>query len=304
MSELDQTARYALKIDAIQILRWLLPTLDMDLAFTRWLDTETIAFPGEPRRRCDTVAELVSRTGSGPSWAVVLEVEARPRSTILDRLLEYVARLLRKLRHGPHKRDRYKVAAVLLFLTGRRKELALDMQLPGTDIGLTWKVRVLSLAREKADETLQRIDRGELGTCVLPWVPLMSRGCEPVVVQEWLRLAKSVADDQRRSDFAGLALVFAERAGCLAVWDHALKGWGMVESQVIGRWKQEGRQEGQLEMQRKDLLKVLRSRFGATLPSEVETAVQQQTQPDVLARWFDAALAADSLEAFRAGMMP
>src|SRR5437588_1916685 len=119
MAELDQAARFALKIAPAEALHWLLPELDPDLTFTRWLDTETIAFPGEPRRRCDTVAELVSRTGQSPPWAVVLEVEARPRSTILDRLLEYEARLLRKLRHGPHRRDRYLVAGVLILLTGR-----------------------------------------------------------------------------------------------------------------------------------------------------------------------------------------
>src|SRR3954452_9758701 len=115
MAELDQTARFALKVAPAEALRWLLPGLDADLAFRRWLDTEPIAFPGEPRRRCDTVAELVSRSGQSPPWAFVVEVEARPRSTFLDRVLEYVARLLRKLRHGPRRRDRYQVGAAVIF---------------------------------------------------------------------------------------------------------------------------------------------------------------------------------------------
>src|SRR5947199_8614987 len=110
MADLDQTARFALKLAPAEALRWLLPRLDADLTFRRWLDTETIAFPGEPQRRCDTVAELVSRSGQSSPWAVVLEVEARPRSTILARLLKYLARLLRKLRHGPYLRDRYQQA--------------------------------------------------------------------------------------------------------------------------------------------------------------------------------------------------
>jgi hypothetical protein len=63
VAELDQTARYALKVSPAEAIRWLLPGLDADLGFTRWLDTETVAFPGEPGRRCDTVAELVSRSG-------------------------------------------------------------------------------------------------------------------------------------------------------------------------------------------------------------------------------------------------
>src|SRR5689334_507309 len=116
MDELDQTARYALKMAPAEALHWLVPDLNPDLVFRRWLDTEMIAFPGEPKRRCDTVAELVSRGGAGPPWALVLEVEARLRSTILDRLLEYQLRVMRKLRHGPPRRDRYQVAGVLILL--------------------------------------------------------------------------------------------------------------------------------------------------------------------------------------------
>ncbi len=176
MAELDQTARYALKLAPAEVVPWLLPDLDPDLGFARWLDTETIAFPGEPGRRCDTVAELVSRTGRSAPWALVLEVEARPRSTILDRMLEYEARLLRKLRHGPRCRDRYQVAAVLIFLRGRKKHLKLQMRLPGTDVVLDLTVRVLSLAQQSAAGTLERIGRGELGRSILPWAPLMAGG--------------------------------------------------------------------------------------------------------------------------------
>jgi hypothetical protein len=166
----------------MEALRWLMPKLDADLAFTRWLDTETIAFPGEPQRRCDTVAELVSRTGQSSPWAVVLEVEARPRSTIVARLLEYLGRLLRKLRHGPHHRDPYLMAGVVIFLTGRKKELGLKMHLPGTDIALNWKVGVRSMGLRQATASLKQLDRGKLGRVVLPWVPLMAGGGEAAVI--------------------------------------------------------------------------------------------------------------------------
>src|SRR4051812_19220876 len=109
MAELDQTARFALQIDPAASVRWLLPGLDEDLGFARWLDTRMIAFPGEPKRRCDTVAEMVSRAGTQAPWALILEVEGRPRAVMTARLLEYVGRTLRKLRHGPAKRDPYQV---------------------------------------------------------------------------------------------------------------------------------------------------------------------------------------------------
>ena len=69
-----------------------------------------------------------------------MEVEERARASIVDRLLECVARLLRKLRHGPRRRDRYRVAAVLIDLTGTKRRLVLDMQLEGTDVGMLWRV--------------------------------------------------------------------------------------------------------------------------------------------------------------------
>jgi hypothetical protein len=307
MAELDQTARFALKMVPAEMVRWLVPTLAEDLVFTRWLDTETIAFPGEPGRRCDTVAEMVSRGGQAPPWAVVLEMEARPRSTIADRLLEYQARLLRKLRHGPRQRDRYLVAGVLILLTGNRRDLELQMRLPGTDIGLGWKAKTMSLAREQAAATLERIGRGELGKSVLPWVPLMAGGGEATVVQEWVRLAKEEPDSQRRSDYAGLALVFAERAGCLPAWKRALEGWNMWESQVIREWKtaarqeglQEGRQEGLLEANRTSLLKLLQRRFKAEIPSDLLQLIQQTNDLETLGRWFDAAVEISSADAFR-----
>jgi hypothetical protein len=320
MAELDQTARFALKVVPAEAIAWLLPRLDPDLGFRGWLDTETIAFPGEPGRRCDTVAELVSRSGKSPPWALILEVEARPRATIRDRLLEYAGRVLRKLRHGPHRRDRYLVAAVLILLTGKRATLELHMDLPGTDLGLHWKPGLFCLADEQASATLERVARGELGRSVLPWVPLMAGGGEAAVVQEWVRLAREEPNSQRRSEYAGLALIFAERADCLRVWKKALEGWEMWESQVIREWKTEGRQEGlaegraeglaeglakgRAEEKRNALLKVLQLRFQTELPADLAQVIQQTAELEVLSGWFDAALLAPSLEAFASAVRP
>jgi hypothetical protein len=87
----------------------------------------------------------------------------------VDRLLEYQLRLLRKLRHGPHHRDRYRVAAALILLRGQRGELALDMRLPGTELALAWKGRLLCLAQESAAETLRRVGAGS-------WAGVSCRG--------------------------------------------------------------------------------------------------------------------------------
>lgn len=70
-------------------------------------------------------------------------------------------------------------------------------------------------------------------------------------------------------------------------------------------WKQEGRAEGfaeglasgMLEARREDLLKLLRGKF-VTFPPELGAAVRGERGLDLLTRWFDAALAAPTLETF------
>lgn len=302
MAELDETARFALKMAPPEVIRWLLPGLDADLAYRRWLDTETIAFPGEPKRRCDTVAELVSRSGQGPPWALVLEVEARSRASMLDRVIEYKARLLRKLRHGPRRRDKYLVAAVVLFLSGSQDDLSLKAYLPGTDIGMACKIGVLSLASQQASATLARIARGELGRSLLPWVPLMAGGGESATVHEWVRLAKQEPDAERQKEYAGLALVFATWKGHQAVWQPILEDWIVERISIVEEWKAKARREARLEERHGTLLQALRSRFRTEIPGDLKQAIEQQTDLEVLSRWFVAALEQPSLEAFRGVM--
>ncbi len=79
----------------------------------------------------------------------------------------------------------------------------------------------------------------------------------------------------------------------------------MTSPGMILSWKQEGRAEGfaeglasgMAESRREDLLKLLRVKF-VTLPPELTAAVRGEQALDSLTRWFDAALAAPTLEAF------
>jgi hypothetical protein len=304
MAELEQTARYALKLVPSEVLFWVIPELDADLAFVRWLDTQTIAFPGEPDRRCDTVAELVSRSGQSPPWALILEVEARARRNILARVLEYRARLLRKLRHGPRRRDPYLVVAVVFFLRGEQKELEVKVQLPGTDIGHHDRIKPFSLATQNAAGVLERIGREELGRSILPWVPLMLGGGDEKVVQEWVRLANMEANAHRRSEYAALAQVFAAWKKLSPVWKQALEGLKVEEISIVREWKEEARNEARVQERRGHLLMVLGTKFPPEIPAELARTIDQTADPALLSRWFQAALKAPSLEAFRSAMAP
>lgn len=79
----------------------------------------------------------------------------------------------------------------------------------------------------------------------------------------------------------------------------------MYSTSNILSWKAEGRAEGlaegmalgMLEARREDLLKVLRVKY-QTLPPELNALVRGSKEIDLLSRWFEAALAAPTIESF------
>jgi len=157
----DQSARFVAKADPPGFLRWLIPGLSTGLGFRGWLDTRTSPFPGDPDRTSDTVADLLDPAEPSTRWAVATEFQTDPDPEILDRLLEYLARLRRELRHGPRRRDRFQVAAGLVQLTGRRSARTLVMDLPGAlDVGLRLRIASKILRDEDATTTLLEIEAG------------------------------------------------------------------------------------------------------------------------------------------------
>jgi hypothetical protein len=298
MNEYDQAARFAVKLNPDGFVRWLLSGADPGWRFDGWLETQTIPFPGEPDRRCDTGARLAHADGLAPPWALVLEAQTRPESAFPDRLLEYVARLGRELRHGPHGRDRYLLGAAVVQLTGPAQAIAVDMALSGAGVELRWRVRVRALEEEDAAAVLAEIAAGRAPRCLLPWVPLMRGGGEAGVIDEWKRLAEQETDERRRKEYAGLALVFAELTGNRAAWRQALEKWNMQESQIVKEWKTEAVRRAKQE----DILRILALRFKAETPADLAERVREQEDTAALTRWLDAAVTAATLDEFRAAL--
>jgi hypothetical protein len=247
---------------------------------------------------------LYSHGGGQPPWALVLEVEAAPKANITARSLEYGARLMRKVRHGPDGRDTYQYAAVVVFLSGGKREVSVSAVLPGTQVGLQWAPRVKCVPLDSAAEALEKIARRELGRSILAWVPLMDGGGEAATIAEWLRLAREEPNEDKRGEYGALALLFAEKADRAPVWKQALEGWDMVQSKLVAGWREEGRQEGRAEARREDLLKLLRRKFPDQSLGELTQLLQQQKDPRILDGWVDIALDAASADAFRAAIQP
>jgi hypothetical protein len=176
--------------------------------------------------------------------------------------------------------------------------------LPGKHIWTGLGVEERDLASEDAAATLHQIAAGEAERCLLPWIPLMHGGNTPAIIGQWQALALAEADAERRGDWGGLVLVFADAVGTRAVWKRALEGFNVKTSQQVLEWQAEARAEGIIEGRAKgkaeDIVGALRLRFGKKPPKKLQQAILQTTDLDRLDQWFAAAITAESLDAFRA----
>ncbi|MBX9582963.1 MAG: hypothetical protein K2X87_21875 [Gemmataceae bacterium] len=135
---------------------------------------------------------------------------------------------------------------MVVNLTGRGSA-SRRMEWPAA--GLTTHLGVVerNLVGENDDDLLAGVEAGRLARAVLPWVPLTAGGGRKTVISRWKRLAAGEPDARTRSDYAGLALVFAEKAKRKAVWTKALEGWSVTESSVVHEWIKQGVVEGRAE---------------------------------------------------------
>jgi hypothetical protein len=267
----DKTARYAAKIDPAGFLHWLLYEPD-GLAFSEWLDTRTIPFPGERDRTCDTAARLDRAGRQAEPVACIVEFLSRRQAEVLERLAEYAIRVRRELRHGRRRRGRFAVIGALVSLTGHPQHSTLRMwapEVPGAE--LVFQVVVRTMSNEDAGATLDRIAHGAIARCLLPWIPLMAGAGEDAIIKRWKSLAHQEPSVQRRSDYAALALVFAELAGCAEAWKRGLEGWNMIQSKQILEWENAGRDAGRLETTRRDLLRAVELRVPRALRRKFRT---------------------------------
>ena len=301
VGDYDHAARFAIKIDPIGNIRWMLPGLGREWGFGIWHDTQTIPFPGEPGRRCDTVARLDHRDGLAPPWALVMEAQTRPDYDLIDRVLEYLGRLRRELRHGPHGRDRYHLGAVLLNLTGPAPPGTLEMVLPGTPLSFRWGIEARALGRYSAADTLADIAAGRAARCVLAWVALMVGAAEPANIQEWKRLASEEPDERRRASYAVIAKTFAELTGSRPIWERELEGWSVEKSPLLEEYRvkyrkegltegrKEGLKEGRAEGLREAIEGVLQARFPGAVPEPLLATLRAQADVAALSNWLQLA---------------
>jgi hypothetical protein len=92
--------------------------------------------------------------------------------------------------------------------------------------------------------------------------------------------------------------LFAELSDVWKQWKQALEGWNVRVSQQVLEWQN----EGELKGRRAALLRALEKRGKGPVPSDLAEAIQATEDMDLLSRWFDAALEANTLDDFRAAV--
>ncbi len=308
MADFDDAERHALhEVEPEKQLHWLLEEVDPDLAFFGWQPTQLSPPPGVPQLRCDCVAGLRSRSGSQPPWACLIEAQGQPLAGMAVWMLIYLGLLHNLLRYDG--RDPFQMMGVILNLSEGELSHAIDWRVPlkkttGTPSadadaelptaepspapapGVACTFFVKNVRQESAERTLNRIDRGELGLCILVWVPLMAGAAQPEVVRRWRDLALRQEQLHLRADYVALALVFADMADRKELWKAGLGGFNVRESEVVREWRKEAFEEGTLTTARAAVVNVLEARFPTVpVPEGVRSALEKNTDVRQLSDW-------------------
>jgi hypothetical protein len=163
----------------------------------------------------------------------------------------------------------------------------------------------VNLEELDAGTVLEEIATGQAPWELLPFVVLMNRGGEGDIIKRWREIVTAEADSRRRGE-AALVSVFAPRVGREVEWAKVMEGLTMIESPFIAellagaeaRAQARGKLEGKIEGQLDALLRLFRSRAWP-VATELAEMFRDCRDQDQFGRWFDAALAASSVEQFR-----
>jgi hypothetical protein len=289
MNDFDQAARFEVKGNPAAHIGWLFPRASRVMEFHRWLDSQSAPRPGEPDRRCDTIAELIHREGLTHPRAVVIELFTAADADALDRTGEYLWRFRRELRHGPHGRDKYSFVATMIFLTGLCAERRAADLPDEEDLGNVLTPRILEMEAQDAVVFLDDVEQNRLSPALLPWAVLMKKGQSARTAKRWSKLSLRL-DEAKRRDAASLAWTLCELTDCRPVWKPVLEAIHMNESIAVREWRDQGRNLGCLENQRDNLVEVLRTKFSGDTLAAAIARVEKQDDLATLSRWFKQSL--------------
>jgi len=279
----NEAARYAAKMIAPEaFLRYLLPGAFVHWQWAGWYDSQTVSFPGDPERRCDTVARFERIDGSRPPVLLVLEFESEPGSDMAPREGEYRLRLRREAPFQRDPRVPYDVVGAIVYLTGPRQSATWAMTPDDfAGLGMTITARVPCFREESASLLYDSITAGTISRGLLAWVPLMGGSGTPEAVARWVELALAEPNDRVRRDVGVFANAFANLNPRPDLWRAALEGWQMKTSPFLDEIVQETKGRTGRQM----LAATICARLGTSIPEDIRKRIGAEQDFDRMLRW-------------------
>ena len=301
MGQFDQSARPVAKEDGAAFFGWAVSCCvpAPGLTFLGWDDTRRLVRPGEPDRTNDLVALFRDDGHAGRQTWLVAEIEEEPEPGVFYRTAHYELLLGKEVNPacdpaGPA------VGSLVLNLTGVQNPARLEWAWGG--FGTRLAPFVVDVSRQDAGATLGRIERGELGLTVLPFLALMDGGGTAEFIDRWKRAVETDPDVRRRELYRDSALVFAELTPRQPNWLRGMEGWMMRESQTIKGWMREGEELGVLRTKRGDLIELIGAHLEDPVPESIRLAIEGTNDLSRLQLWYRAALHAKNIAELRKQM--
>lgn len=295
MGVYDQAARYAAQAEPEALVARLRREIGLDLAFRRWLPTRSLPLPGGPDRDADLVAIADDPAAPNRPWLLIFEFQAQPDVAMTKVVHLEALVFLCHTRDTDRTGGEFLPLPVFVYLTANHPLSGLAVRTP-TGCGFVGNPAVWNIPGDSARETLSRVEAGEFPWGAMFWIPLMAGGDEENVVADWLRLRDKMVPERRRADVVSVALTFAELTGQRRSWERVMEGVTMTESAL---WN-EIIQTGAMRELRKSLLRAIRFRFPAILTPDVERAIADQPNLDLLREWDEAIFTVNTAEEFLA----
>ena len=268
VNDFDQGTRWAYKnLDSPRILQCLWRHAMRSRRFANWLDSTITGFPGEPERRCDTIAEFLSLNGTLPPVAAIAESMTASTSDMLVRFGEYCLRLRRELVYQSGKPTvPYQIVCGVFLLTGKAPKPWV-MATDDFDCEISVKIKIVALRDLDAEVILREIVAKETSWGLLPFVPLMKHGNKLKVIEAWKSAVDTVAAAKHRGDIKHLALMYSQLTKRQTLWQQQLEGWQMqkrsnIVVEIEQRSEKIGEQRATLRNSRAFIIRVLKRRFG------------------------------------------
>jgi hypothetical protein len=246
------------KRDVLGFLPWVLPGYKRTLKFEYWRTTKTTPPPSESEKDPDQLAVFTQLLQPGPQWLFLIEWQTIVSAKMFGRLLQELGQLWQThLPDEANEQDRFQVAAAVINLTGSSNSMPASQQyvlpLQNDETGLplpeapacVLRVREIYLEEESAQETLNRIESGEIGEIILGLIPLMKDGGDDTIITRWKDLVNNLKKHWLRSDICSAALIFSDLKEWSDKWHAAIEGDSkMLESVTLNRWLAEGEKIG------------------------------------------------------------